>query len=299
LVLLTVAGYGLYWNYLAGQLLDGLECWAEARRAQGYQVDYGPVQVAGFPFWLRAVMAEPVMSKSVEKQSWRWNGPALTISARPWRVTRTQAQAPGRHLLTVTAPGWTRSLNINAGTLGIFLKWAVLTTLPLEVRVEVKEITYRSSPVAGLGRKTETFRLHAEMTGVPPSSHNATAMAQWRDDGGTVEIRSLNLRHGPLELDGDGTIALDENLQPLAAYSLSVQGYLEAVDSLKAAGVIKSRQADIIKTVLTMLAGGKEDAKEDDGGKRLKVPLSIQDEIIYVGPLVVGRVPPVHWPSGG
>jgi hypothetical protein len=48
------------------------------------------------------VMGQPVLSKSGEKQSWNWRGPALTISARPWRVTHTKAQAPGRHLVTVT-----------------------------------------------------------------------------------------------------------------------------------------------------------------------------------------------------
>ena len=174
----------------------------------------------------------------------------------------------------------------------------VLSAPPLEMRVGLKEISYRLSPVAGLGRKTEVLSLHAEVTGVPPRSHDAAAMAQWRDGGGTVEIRSLNVRHGPLEVDGDGTIALDENLQPLAAFSLGVRGFMEAVDGLKAAGVIKPRRAVILKTVLAMLAGGKGDAKEDARGKRLKVPLSIQDEIIYIGPLVVGRVPPLHWPAG-
>jgi hypothetical protein len=44
-----------------------------------------------------------------------------------------------------------------------------------------------------------------------------------------------------------------------------------------------------------VLSGGKADAK----GKLLKVPVSIQDEIIYMGPVVVGRVPYMNWPTGG
>ncbi len=301
--LLAAVVYGLYWNMLADQFLDGIEGWAEARRADGYKVDYGPVRVAGFPFWMRAVIAEPVLSKSGEKQSWHWRGPALTLSARPWRVTHTKAQAPGRHLVTVRTPGKTLNLDINVGTLDVFLKMSILSALPLEVRVEVKEITYRSPPVAGLGRRTETLSLHTEVMGVPPKFPDAAAMAQWRDQGGTVEIRNLNVRHGPLEVDGDGTLALDGDLQPLAAFSLGVRGFLEAVDALKAAGVIKPRGADLMKAILSVLASGQGwgegGAKGDTKGKSLKVPLSIQDGNIYVGPLAVGRVPPIHWPVGG
>jgi hypothetical protein len=294
-ILLVAAGYGLYWNFLAGQFRDGLERWAEVRRAEGYKVDYGPVEVAGFPFWLRVVMGQPVLSKSGEKQSWNWRGPALTISARPWRVTHTKAQAPGRHLVTVTTQARVRTLDINAGSLNVSLKWAVSSGLPLEMRIEGKDISYRSAPVAGLGRRTETLSLHAEVTGTPPKSLGAAVMSQWRDDGGTVEIRSLNVRHGPMEIDGDGTIALDGDLQPQAAFSMGVRGFMDAVDGLQAAGVIKPRKADVMKMVLAVLSGGKADAK----GELLKVPVSIQDEIIYMGPVVVGRVPYMNWPTGG
>ncbi len=301
--LLAAAGYGLYWNMLAGQFADAIHGWAEARRAGGYQVDYGDIAVGGFPFWLRAAIAEPVVSKSGEKQSWRWRGPALSISTRPWRVTRTKARAPGRHLLTVTAPGRTGTLDLNAEALNVFLNWSVLSALPLEARIEAKEVTFRSSPVAGLGRKTQILSLSAEATGVPPRSLGAAAMAHWRDDGGTVEIRKLNIRHGPLQMDGDGTIALDRDLQPQGAFSLKVRGFLEAVDGLEAAGIIKPRGAEIVKAVLSVLARGQgkwaEEAEEEAEGKRIKVPLSIQDGNFYVGPVAVGRVPPLHWPDGG
>ena len=302
-VLLAAAGYGLYWNMLAGRFLDGIEGWTEARRAEGYQVDYGEIAVAGFPLWLRAVIAEPVVSKSGAKMSWHWRGPALTISARPWRLTDTKAQAPGRHLVTVGTAGKTRILDVNAGALNVLLKWAVMSALPLEVRVEAKEVTYRSSPVAGLGRRTEDLSLYAEVKGAPPVSYSSAAMSRWRDDGGTVEIRSLNVRHGPLEMAGAGTIALDGDLQPLAAFSIDVRGFLEAVDGLESAGMIEPKGAEFVKAVLAVLASGQGrwagEAEGEAEGKKIKVPLSIQDGYFYVGPVAVGRVPLLHWPAGG
>ena len=141
------------------------------------------------------------------------------------------------------------------------------------------------------------------MTGVPPRSLGAAAMAQWRDDGGTVEIRKLDIRHGVLQMDADGTIALDGNLQPEGAFSLKVLGFLEAVDGFEAAGMIRPRGAEVLKAVLSVLASGKGkwagEAEADPEGKRIKVPLSIQNGIFYVGPLAMGRVPPLHWPGGG
>ena len=292
---IAAAGYGLYWNMLADQVRDGIGGWAADRRAEGYRIDYGPVRVDGFPFRIRVVIPAPVVSKPGGERPWHWRGPALSVSARPWAWTRTQVRAPGRHLVTVTMPGKTLHLDLTAGALDVSVDWGGGPTPPLQVRLRVKDVSYRSAPVAGLGRTTQRLDVNAELTGGWPKIPDAAAMAQWRDNGGTVEIRSLAVRHGPLEMDGDGTLALDGDLQPLAAFSLGVRGFIEAVDGLRDAGVIKARPAELAKTVLALLGGSGRDGE----GGRIKVPLSIQDKSLYIGPVAVARVPPVHWSGGG
>ena len=46
--------YAAYWNSAASTLRTRLEAWAEARRADGGQVEYQSLYVRGFPLELRA-----------------------------------------------------------------------------------------------------------------------------------------------------------------------------------------------------------------------------------------------------
>jgi len=135
--------------------------------------------------------------------------------------------------------------------------------------------------------------LKATISGGLPLRHDGAAMAEWRDGGGTVEISQLAAKHGPLSMSGDGTGALDDTLQPIGAFSLRVQGVMETVDRLEVAGLIKQRAAVLIKTVLAALT--KSQGSGD--GSELKVPLSIQDGKIFVGPVAVAKVPVVRWPA--
>ncbi|MCH8237896.1 MAG: DUF2125 domain-containing protein, partial [Proteobacteria bacterium] len=165
------------------------------------------------------------------------------------------------------------------------------TEAAVDLSAKVESIQYGREPVPGLGRTTAGLDLEASVTGDLPERLDAEALAQWRDRGGTVEIRRLDIRHGPLAVEGDGTLALDGDMQPMGAFTFLVRGFLEALDRLREAGVIEEHPARLAKTVLGALArnpGG-------DGGGELKVPLTIQERWLYVGPVGIGRMPVLHW----
>ena len=294
-ILITFAGYGWYWNTLAGKFLDAIEDLTETGLVEGYKLISGPVEVGGFPFWLHLSIADPILSISKEKQSWNWRGPTIKFSTRPWQMKRIKVRAPGRHLATFTTQHGTRNLDIKAGGLNVFLNWSILSTLPITAQGELKKISYRFAPVLGLGRETKIISFQAELTGAPPSSINSTDVAHWRNQGGTLEVRNLTIHHGPLEIRGEGTIAMSEDLQPLAAFSLKVHGYMETLDSLQSSKLIKPNEAKFMKAVLSMLVSEKQDGEKDNGGNWIDVPLSIQDGYFYIGPLAVGRVPILQW----
>ena len=95
------------------------------------------------------------------------------------------------------------------------------------------------------------------------------------------------------------------DMQPIGAFSLSVRGVNEALDRLEAAGIIKPNPAALVKTVLNKLARdpAAESAAEPDteagpdSKPELKIPLSVQDGKLYIGPVVVAEVPVVRWPQ--
>ncbi len=305
---LIAAVYAGYWNYLAGQVRTGIEQWAADRRAEGYGAEYAAVAVGGFPFRLVAEISAPALTVPGPARPWSWRGPGLIIEARPWALAKVRVLAPGRHRVTVMAGGKRRQYDIEAGTLTATLDFnpgpAAFT-----IALDASDIVYPREPVAGLGRTTKRLTLTIEVKGDLPPEIEADAMARWRDGGGTLDVSRLDIRHGPLDLTGNGTGALDADMQPIGAFTLGVRGFNEAVDRLEAAGIIKPNPAALVKTVLNMLARApaveldtESDTEADteagpDSKPELKVPLSVQDGKLYIGPVVVAEMPVVRWPQ--
>lgn len=293
--LLTLFGYGWYWNMLAEKFIDTIVGWAEARGAEGYEINYESIETGGFPFFLHVKITYPKLSTFNKKQSWNWRGPTLRLSTRPWRIEKIEVSASGRHLAKLTTQHGTRDLDIEAGNLRIFLEWAAMSALPVVVQGELKDASYRYAPVLGLGRATKIIGFRADLKGAPLRSINAIALEQWRKQGGALQIKNLSIHHGPLKVEGEGSLAINENLQPLAAFNFKVRGYIEAVDRLQSSKLIKPIDARLMKTVLSMMAGGKGYDVKDKGENGINIPLSIQEGYFYVGPLSLGRVPTIHW----
>lgn len=166
-----------------------------------------------------------------------------------------------------------------------------------DVLADILGLTYGLEPIRGLGSASKRIGIKALVTGNFPGVPvddllNAETMVQWRDSGGAVEIRSLEVRHGPLTLSGDGTLALDEGLQPIGSFALLVGGYEGALDGLVGAGVLKRRPTAYVKAALSVLA-----QSQNPGGKfEVKVPVSLQERKVFVGPFALTQVPYLSWP---
>jgi len=142
-----------------------------------------------------------------------------------------------------------------------------------------------------VGRAMLTATLMGAVPPTPPGGSPPEALARWRDDGGTVEIQRLALGWGPLSVTADGTLALDEGLQPQAALSAHVTGYGETVDALLRAGMVKPRAAFIAKLAL----GAMAKTPANGGPPEIAVPVTIQDGKLYVGPAALLVMPRIDW----
>ncbi len=129
--------------------------------------------------------------------------------------------------------------------------------------------------IGRLGDKIARFDLDVGVLGnLTVKSQFPMGLADWRDDGGTLEVRRVLIDWGPLSLSGDGTLALDKRLQPIAALSATLRGWPMLIDSLVDERV--SNEADIAnaRAGLALLAG--------PGGPTvpLRAPITVQNGVV-------------------
>ena len=112
------------------------------------------------------------------------------------------------------------------------------------------------------------------------------ALRQWRDDGGTLEIRSLELDWSKVSIRADGTWALDKNLQPEGAMTAKLRGLTEILKTREKEDGRDGRGAWILRQALK--------AMESADGE-LTLPLTVQNQALSIGPFPLARLPKINW----
>jgi hypothetical protein len=162
------------------------------------------------------------------------------------------------------------------------------TDIALDVSLKMTDLSAAAIETNPLGGAIKETRLHAQLLGVPPVTADAAGLMAWRDAGGTLNVPELAVQWGPLGISGNGTAALDKNMQPEGAFTASVTGFAEALDALSAAGWIKMSVASLAKLGL-----GIASRPGPDGKAVVKTPVTIQDRHISLGAFRLGQVPPL------
>ncbi|HZT50521.1 MAG TPA: DUF2125 domain-containing protein [Stellaceae bacterium] len=323
LVLLAGGAYAAYWFHVARGLEDGVPAWAAEQRAAGYDLTWRAFSVEGFPLAVRLRFAAPVLA-AARPFPYRARGPELLASTSPfdlrtWRVAAPQGmalEAPdalasleaqaltgevalGGDATTITLAargldghGFARSLSAEAlearlslpahahdgGRAGV-----------LSLQASLRRVTLPDIP-APLSREVDTLSVAATVRGPWPAGGLQQALVRWRDAGGTVELESLHAAWNGTTLDAGGTLALDAAMQPEGAMTARIAGADKAVDAAVAAGALAPRYAGFAKTVLRAISD-----KDESGGDALTMPLTIQDQRLYVGPAEVAVLPHIGW----
>lgn len=330
LVLLGMSGF---WLYGAERLRVGLAAWENAWRSQGGEISHDDFRVTGFPMWFRAEIDHPVIGRPQSSSPWRWQGPPMRVRTSPF-APRARAMFPGTHQIELTLLGTPIALTIAAkDAVGRYRRGGGRTLYSLhgddfDVRVngqspilieqidaEVVQLRGaidhlkpslqfslelddvmppRNILPAAFHKEIDVARLGGRVMGPFQPEFNRAAATAWRDLGGTVEIATLELRWGALSLTAVGTMALDENLQPLAALTATVTGFNETIDALRAAGAIQQKEADAAKALLKLLA---KPPPLLGGPPEIAVPVTIQNQRLSLGPVALLTLPRLDWPD--
>ncbi len=154
---------------------------------------------------------------------------------------------------------------------------------------ETRGIALPEGVTSPLGEEVERIAFEATVIGLIPKGEPAAALARWRDSGGLVEVQDLALTWGPLDLDAEGTVALDQMLRPQGAFTARIRGLPKTLDALVERNLIKPGVAFALKLTVMTLASGTD----GDGRAVVELPITLQDGRFYLGPVALFRLAPV------
>lgn len=113
------------------------------------------------------------------------------------------------------------------------------------------------------------------------------SLSAWRDAGSIVDIAKIEARWGEVGIEGDGSVTLDEDLQPLGAISLRTANPEDLLDNMTRAGWIDQRDGQEAAEVIQLFRS------LGTAGAPVALSISIQGGSIAMGPIVLAEIGPL------
>jgi Uncharacterized protein conserved in bacteria (DUF2125) len=332
LVVLLAAGYTGYWFWLAQTFQQNLALWVEQQRSMGYQIAYASSEPGGYPLSIHIALSQVVIESPPGQTPWRLSTASKSLNIAPWAPLSLRiVDGDERAVCSLQWAAAGRDYGLSIDGMDIAIRLSTEGDLPV-IRISGKSagVTEQGREIAGLiqpsgsldllqatsdTQSSAEFLLSADgIDFVPPTQSNSktvetydwlvagqikgpvplaplpAALAAWSSEGGHVELTQFNANwEATTTVSGDGTVALDQRLQPVGAFSAVVRGYNEAVDAAVARGVMTSSDGIAVKLWLNARA------EKDERGFKVKLPLTIQDGFVSMGPIKLAQVPRIAW----
>jgi hypothetical protein len=231
---------------------------------------------------------------------WNWRAPSLVAegvagtlpAATPlgWTAERLRADA-------TPLPGGASRVDAELNRLALALPGGPLSVervrsayapdgqaVGVELRLELVQLP----PAMATPLGTTIAEIDAVVRSEPPrpEGFDAAALEHWRAATGALQVERFGLVWGPLQLNAEGTLALDAALQPLFAGTARATGVPETIDVLAAAGAMKPNSAALAKMGIGLIA--KPNAA---GVPELQTPISVQDRKLHLGAIKLLDLP--------
>jgi hypothetical protein len=327
-LLVLFGAYAAYWWVVAGQIRDGVAAWRQSEQSRKVDAAWRGLRVTGFPFAFHVEIKGASLRDRAWNPAPELRLARLTGTARPWDFADWRLSAPDGLSAELPSAGARPALKLtakaaegtaSAGPRGVSRLWLGLHEIAGEaagvvraksaeawVALPEKPATRDTDPALGaavvmqqvaipeapadFGKTIDELALGFTVRGVVPDGPLAQAAAAWRDAGGTIEIDNLRLQWGGLGVSANGTLALDRQLQPIAALSGGIEGFGVILNALVAADQMTPEQASLVEIALTTLA-----RPGPDGKPQITAPFTIQNGKMYLGPAGLGAAPHIVW----
>jgi hypothetical protein len=332
LLLALGAAYTGYWFWLARTFAENLALWIDQQRAMGYRLSYAAGEPRGYPLAIDIALSHVSIDSPAGEPAWRVATESTTLSLAPWaplslRIGQGSTAAAyslqwaagsrdyalsieGMDLtLELSSEGAPPAVRINGRSAAVSQQGQAMASLTepsgrvdfqpsssdtqssAEFLLSARGIAFApQAPSDATVVETYDWLIAGQVKGPVPLAPLPTALAAWSNEGGNVELTQFNANwEAKTTVSGDGTVALDQRLQPVGAFSAVVRGYNDAVDAAVAHGLMTAQQGTAVK--LWLAARAEKDAQ----GLKVKLPLTIQDGFVSMGPIKLAQVPHIAW----
>ena len=316
-----------YWFWASQTLAAGIERWREQQVERGYDIAYDGPRITGFPFSLSVLFEQPRVT-SPQGLAWQgppisgeaklWDPFTIALHFPGVHRLRLAGGGDGREAdiaaegaegeVVLAIDGQVDSATVDLAALQVngpglepvSLERLTASLGPLRASesggleeldlvgeaLNLKLPEGRGSP---LGDSLARLSFDATVVGGIPRGKPATALPQWRDAGGLVSFRRLIALWGPLDLQAEGQVKLDQALRPAGLFETRMKGAEEIIDRLHKDGKIEPGAA--LAARLAVVAMGRPDAAS--GATVLQAPIALRDGLFFLGPVPLFRIAPV------
>lgn len=320
------------WWQMAGRLKASLDAAVQGLRAQGWVVETAPLAVGGWPFRLELHGGAVRVAAPVAQGGWSMAWKDLSLYWQPWNFRHVIVQArqggeaawpsaQGRVLIALQSDLTQASLILNDAMrpdrLSLVTKDATFTLDERAWRAEEIQFHIRRDPAKPdgppqfnlqtrglnlpeganglMGPTMARFEFMGRISGtVAPSPDWRQMIRAWQESGGVAELEGFWMQWGALDMRAqDVTFTFDKLTRPQFAMRAELRGYEAALDAMAAQKWIEAAERDKAKFALSLIA--QTDA---EGARVLPAPVTGQDGMLFIGPIVVGRLAPLlHAPQ--
>ncbi len=128
-----------------------------------------------------------------------------------------------------------------------------------------------------LGESSDQLKIEALLHANEQPDYTKTALAKWRDDGGTLSIRTFEYGTSSSSINLAGDVTLDESFKPLGAFDANITGLANMFMKL-------SENEELPELTRSLLRSQAQNESLND-----EVPLSIsmQNGQLYIGPIML------------
>ena len=168
--------------------------------------------------------------------------------------------------------------------------------LPAQVKfyLEARDIIARDlppdSPTGIFGKKADRIRLDLTLHGKTLPQYNRDSLISWRDNGGTLALKMLDITSGKDTTSGKITLtlagesSLDQDLKPLGAFSAKIHGIGHIISILSNHSAFQEKPGSLILEEITQMSQEKD---------RLDLAISLQAGMLFLGPIPLYELKPV------
>ncbi len=328
-----IIAYSATWVYLANRLQTNVEHIIANARSHGYEITHDGMQFTGYPFQLAVVASNPKVEQSDLFKSWIDGD--IRFSASLWSPNEITSVAGGEHHIVWNYPAqplYLRGQQFKASlfaldpskfsfaydsfslqSAGQPLASAKSAELSVQLNPEYEKtpkplfnVAITLQDLSGnflrdqlLGDTIQKLKIQTTMSGELRGQSITEMFKMWVASDGSLEVANLELKWGDLNLRAEGTFAMDESLQPLAAFSADVQEVNKMLDTMVKTNFINKKASRLAKLGLKFLATPVNEHQNRNGQQEVdyRIAITVQDGNLSVGAIPILKVPKINWSS--